>query len=112
MSNYDFRKRDAAGAAGWVIIVVAFLLALSLAVGVVGVLTQGWFINRENLNVRNSIGYAQRANEQCIGDITKYNDPQASAGQKAAAVNDCRVALSGVPDNLIDTYVAQFMASK
>ncbi len=103
---------DTAKGSLFVVYVVAFVLVLSLAVGVVGVLTQGWFINRENLNVRNSIGYAQRANEQCIGDITKYNDPQASAGQKAAAVSDCRVALSGVPDNLIDTYVSQFMATK
>lgn len=110
--SYELRKRDAAGAAGWITAVVAFILVLSLAVGVVGALTQGWFISQENRNIRNSIGYSQRANEQCMGDIAKYNDPNSTAGQKQAAVNDCRIAIQGVPRDAIDPAVAQFVAGR
>lgn len=107
----DQVKAGATGAA-WYVWIMAIILAVSVAGGVLYYsVYQPYQINQENANIRNSIGYTQRANEQCLGDIAKYNDRDATSGQKAQSVTDCKNALIGVRPENVDPSVAQFVAT-
>ncbi len=114
-SEWHTRDQVRAGVTGaaWYLWIVGIVFAVSVASGVFYYsVWQPYQINQENLNIRNSVGYVQRVNEQCFGDIAKYNDPAATSGQKAQAVADCKNALSGVKPENVDPSVAQFIATR
>lgn len=93
--------------------VVGLLVIVVLAVGAAFAYTQGWFISRENQNIRHSIGYSQAANERCHADIQQYLDAKQTndTAHMQADYADCKSATSGVPSDALDSDVAQFVAA-